>query len=54
MEKEKQLEKLNIEESKKVYRKNKDWGSLLLWGTFLPTYYQHQYNVVFVGKRVKS
>jgi len=49
MEKEKQLEELNIEEAERIRSKNKEWGEIWLGGIFLPTYYQHQYNVVFVG-----
>jgi len=49
MEKEKQLEELNTEEANRIFNKNKEWGEIWLGGIFLPTYYQHQYNIVFIG-----
>lgn len=49
MEKEKQLEELNTKEAKRIFDKNKEWGKIWLGGIFLPTYYQHQYDLVFIG-----
>lgn len=49
MQKENLLEELNTKEAKRIFDKNKEWGEIWLGGIFLPTYYQHQYNVVFIG-----
>jgi len=49
MRKEKLLEELNIKEADRICNKNKEWGKIWLGGIFLPTYYPHQCNTVFVG-----